>query len=33
VWLMKILSWNVRRLGGFENKKELCKLVGEKTPL
>ncbi|MCI16660.1 cytochrome P450, partial [Trifolium medium] len=27
---MKICSWNVRGLGGFENKKEVRKLIGDK---
>lgn len=29
---MKIISWNVRGLGGFEKIKEACKLVREKCP-
>jgi len=27
---MKIVSWNVRGLGGFEKRREVRKLVGEK---
>jgi len=30
---MKIISWNVRGLGGFEKRKKVRKLVGEKKPL
>jgi exonuclease III len=30
VVLMKIISWNVRGLGGFEKRKEVCQLVREK---
>jgi len=29
---MKILSWNVRGLGGFEKRRKVCKLVREKQP-
>lgn len=29
---MKILSWNVRGLGGLEKRREICLLVGEKVP-
>ncbi|MCH79613.1 cysteine-rich receptor-like protein kinase, partial [Trifolium medium] len=31
--IMKILSWNVRGLGGMEKKKEVCDLVKEKNSL
>ena len=27
---MKIISWNIRGLGGFEKRKEVCPLVREK---
>jgi len=30
---MKIISWNVRGLGGFEKRREVCNLVREKKPL
>ena len=30
---MKIISWNVRGLGGFEKRREVCPLVREKKPL
>ena len=30
---MKILSWNVKGLGGLEKKRDVCLLVGEKLPL
>jgi len=29
----KIISWNVRGLGGFEKRREVCNLVREKKPL
>jgi len=29
---MKIISWNVRGLGGFEKRREVCQLVREKKP-
>jgi exonuclease III len=29
---MKIISWNVRGLGGFEKRREVCQLVREKNP-
>ena len=32
VWEMKIVSWNVRGLGGLEKRKEVRDLVREKTP-
>jgi len=33
VWYpMKIVSWNVRGLGGFEKRREVWKLVSEKSP-
>jgi exonuclease III len=30
VWLMKIVSWNVRGLGGLEERKEIWELAREK---
>jgi len=30
VWLMKIVSWNVRGLGGLEERKEVRELAREK---
>ena len=30
---MKIISWNVRGLGSFEKRREVCQLVREKNPL
>jgi len=30
---MKLVSWNVRGLGGVEKRREVRKLVGEKSPL
>lgn len=30
---MKLISWNVRGLGSFEKRKEVCSLVQEKVPL
>jgi exonuclease III len=32
VVVMKIISWNVRGLGGFEKKREVSRLVREKNP-
>jgi exonuclease III len=32
VGLMRIISWNIRGLGGLVKKKEVKKLVGEKNP-
>lgn len=32
VGVMKLISWNVRGLGGVEKRKEVHKLVGEKHP-
>jgi len=29
---MKIISWNVRGLGSFEKRREVCHLVREKKP-
>ncbi|GAU26347.1 hypothetical protein TSUD_101800 [Trifolium subterraneum] len=29
---MKLLSWNIRGIGGLEKRKEVCRLVGEKKP-
>ncbi|PNX89483.1 cytochrome p450, partial [Trifolium pratense] len=29
---MKIVSWNIRGLGGLEKRKEVCKLVGDLKP-
>jgi len=29
---MKIISWNVRGLGSFEKKRDVCQLVREKKP-
>ena len=29
---MKVVSWNVRGLGGLEKRREERKLVGEKSP-
>lgn len=33
VWVMKLLSWNVRRLGGHVKRKEVRALVKDKNPL
>jgi len=33
VWVMKLLSWNVRGLGGHEKRKEVRSLVKDKNPL
>jgi hypothetical protein len=30
--LMKLISWNVRGLGGFEKRREVRQLVREKCP-
>lgn len=32
MFLMNIISWNVRGLGGFEKRKEVRQLVKEKHP-
>jgi endonuclease/exonuclease/phosphatase family metal-dependent hydrolase len=32
VWTMKIISWNIRGLGGMVKRKEVRKLVGEQIP-
>jgi len=32
VFLMKIISWNVRGLGSFEKRREVSQLVREKCP-
>jgi hypothetical protein len=32
VEVMKIMSWNIRGLGGFEKRKEVRSLMGEKNP-
>lgn len=32
VVVMKIISWNVWGLGGFEKRREICQLVREKNP-
>lgn len=29
---IKLVSWNIRGLGGFEKRKEVCSLVKEKCP-
>jgi len=29
---MKLISWNVRGLGSFEKRREVCQLVREKKP-
>jgi len=31
-FVMKIISWNVRGLGGFEKRREVCQLVRDKNP-
>ena len=33
VVVMKISSWNVRVLGGFEKRREVCQLVREKKSI
>lgn len=33
VCAMRLISWNVRGLGGLEKRREVRKLVGEKSPL
>lgn len=33
VWEMKLLSWNVKGLGGFDKRKEVRSLVKDKRPL
>jgi exonuclease III len=32
VVVMKIISWNVRGLGGFEKRREVSQMVKEKNP-
>lgn len=32
VFLMKLISWNIRGLGGVEKKREVCQMVREKKP-
>jgi len=32
VVVMKIISWNVRGLGGFEKRREVCQLITKKKP-
>jgi hypothetical protein len=33
VFLMRIISWNIRGLGGLAKRKEVRRLVGEKNPV
>jgi len=33
VWEMKLLTWNVRGLGAYEKRKEVCAMMKEKRPL